>query len=319
MGRDHAVTAGPTPLTLIAGYLGAGKTTLVNQLLRQADGLRIAVLVNDFGDIDIDAELVVARDGPVISLAGGCVCCSFGSDLIGALVDLVGPSRRIDHIVVEASGVGLPAAIAHSVALLPELRFDGTVLVADAESVRTHAEDRYVGELVREQLCQADLLVLNNADLRDANALQDVRAWLATLAPGVPVLESVHAQLPPALVLGSHASTPNRDRARHEPSTDDASARFVSRAYRVHSGADARALARALAETPMGIVRAKGLVTTADGMRRALHVVGRRHALAPAPQAGPAASGRLVLIVLRERFDAAALDALLASHGAVPS
>ena len=95
-------------VTVIGGYLGAGKTTLVNHLLRAADGLRLAVLVNDFGALPIDRDLIVGSDGDTLEISGGCICCSYGSDLMEALLDL--PRRRpgIDRVLIETSGVALP-------------------------------------------------------------------------------------------------------------------------------------------------------------------------------------------------------------------
>ena len=107
-----------TPVTIIGGYLGAGKTTLVNHLLRNAQGRRLAILVNEFGELPIDADLIEARDDDIISLSGGCVCCSYGNDLIMAMMDMARMEPRPDHIVLEASGVALPAAIASSLSLL---------------------------------------------------------------------------------------------------------------------------------------------------------------------------------------------------------
>ena len=102
------------PVTVIGGYLGAGKTTLVNHLLRHAGGRRIAVLVNDFGALPIDADLIEARDGDLLAIAGGCVCCSYGSDLMDALAALLERSPRPDHLVIETSGVALPGSVARS-------------------------------------------------------------------------------------------------------------------------------------------------------------------------------------------------------------
>ena len=93
----QAGTTAPLPVTVIGGYLGAGKTTLVNHLLRQAGGRRLAVLVNDFGELPLDADLIEADDGEVLSLAGGCICCSFGNDLMAALMQLPARSPRPDR------------------------------------------------------------------------------------------------------------------------------------------------------------------------------------------------------------------------------
>ena len=105
------------PVTVIGGYLGAGKTTLVNHLLRHAQGLRIAVLVNEFGALPIDADLIETQDENIISIAGGCVCCSYGNDLILAMLDLAKLTPAPQHVLLEASGVAIPGAIASSVGL----------------------------------------------------------------------------------------------------------------------------------------------------------------------------------------------------------
>ena len=126
---------GAVPVTLIGGYLGAGKTTLVNNLLRHASGRRLAILVNEFGELPIDADLIEARDGNLISISGGCICCSFGSDLIAALIQLEKRSAVIDHLLIETSGVALPRSIVQSLSLLPGLVLDGVIILADGETI----------------------------------------------------------------------------------------------------------------------------------------------------------------------------------------
>ena len=133
------VVAEPIPVTVIGGYLGSGKTTLVNHLLRTAAGRRIAVLVNEFGALPIDADLIEARDDTMIKLSGGCVCCSYGSDMMAALMDIQQLRPAPDHVLLEASGVALPGAVAQSVELLSGCRLDSTVVLADAETVEERA------------------------------------------------------------------------------------------------------------------------------------------------------------------------------------
>ena len=103
------------PVSVIGGYLGAGKTTLVNHLLRNANGRKLAVLVNEFGELPIDADLIEADDGDMISIAGGCICCSYGSDLVGALMELPERMPNMDGMLIEASGVALPGVQSGSV------------------------------------------------------------------------------------------------------------------------------------------------------------------------------------------------------------
>ena len=149
--------------TIIGGYLGAGKTTLINNLLRDSGSLRLAVLVNDFGDINIDAELIASHDGETIQLASGCICCSLADGFMMALNQVSKRGNQIDHVVVEASGVSDPVKIGQYGAIL-RLELNGVIVLADAEQIREKAANKYVGDAVIRQLQGADLLVLNKVD-----------------------------------------------------------------------------------------------------------------------------------------------------------
>lgn len=191
------------PFTVIGGYLGAGKTTLLNQLLTNAAGLRIAVLVNDFGSVNIDAELVRDHDGDTISLANGCMCCSLVNGFAAAIGEIRRRAAEFDHMVIEASGVADPAKIAQY-GQMYELPLDGIVVVVDAEQVRLQATNKYVGDTVIRQFEQADLIVLNKIDLVSAQEQRSLRAWLAGLAPGAPLIETTGSKVPIEVLLGAH-------------------------------------------------------------------------------------------------------------------
>ena len=152
------------PLTLISGYLGTGKTTLINNLLRTTKK-RIALLVNDFGDINIDESLIEARTESVMSIAGGCVCCSYGNELIETLESMSSSDFLPDHIVLEASGIALPSKIIQTISLMDFLSFHGTVLLTDASRLRAQLNDLYISDTISLQIEQHDLLVLNKTDL----------------------------------------------------------------------------------------------------------------------------------------------------------
>lgn len=298
-----ANAAGPLPCVLIGGWLGAGKTTLVNQLLRQADGRRLAVLVNDFGELGIDADLITGAAGEVLELAGGCVCCSYGADLVGTLRRVAARTPRPDVLLIETSGVADPAAVARTLGLLPELALDATVVLADAPRLAALAADRYVGDTVRTQLVSADLLVLNKADGLDETS----RAALQPLLPKGRCIETVQAALPIDLVLGLQAElaappAPEAPRPLRAPAA--AEGRFVSRSALLPAPQDPPALARRLADCVPGVLRAKGLVTDADGQRWLLQVVGREARLAPAP-AGAHGPDRLAVIGVAGVYDGA--------------
>ena len=118
-----------TPVILVSGYLGAGKTTLINNLLREPDGKRLAVLVNEFGELAIDEDLIEAKNDNLISISGGCICCSFGDDLSGALSDLAKILPTPDYILIESSGVALPTQIIANVGLLDKF-FTGAIEIS---------------------------------------------------------------------------------------------------------------------------------------------------------------------------------------------
>jgi len=297
----------PIPVTLIGGYLGAGKTTLVNHLLRERGERRIAVLVNDFGELPIDDALIESRDGPLLRLAGGCVCCSFGSDLMAALQQMLALQPAPQHILIETSGVALPAAVARMLSLLPGLQLDALLVLADAETLRERAADRYVGELVRRQLQQADLLLLNKTDLVSEAELNSLCDWLSDSTPQARLLCCRQARLAPELLLGI-GPIPNSPRQRVV--MPDASTLFDSLSLEFDHAVDLAALAAMLSAPPLRLLRAKGLMRDRDGQARSLQLVGARTALAPSGHANPQ-RGRLVCIALRGELQADRLRAAL--------
>jgi G3E family GTPase len=297
------------PTVLIGGYLGAGKTTLVNHLLRNAQGLRIAVLVNDFGSIGIDAELISSAapggDADVLSLAGGCLCCSFGNDLYGTLKRLLSREPAPQCVLIELSGVALPAAVRANAALLPEVDIQGTLVLVDAEQIPRQLVDRYVGATVQAQLREADWVLVNKADLVDAAAVPALVDRLSELARGARVMVAAAGELPAELVLGwrseANAALPAFVPRRMRPQPDHARAVFASRSATLADGLDLPELMRALADPASGVLRAKGLARDADGQCTLLQLSGARWQLAPTPFEGP---GRLVIFGLRQVLEA---------------
>ena len=251
------------PFTVIGGYLGAGKTTLLNHLLTNTAGLRLAVLVNDFGSVNIDADLIRSHEGDTINLANGCMCCS----LVGGFATAIGEIRKragdFDHLVIEASGVADPAKIAQY-GQMYELPLDGIIVVADAEQVRTQATNKYVGDTVIRQFEQANLIVLNKIDLVSAEERASLRTWLAELAPGTPLLETVDAKVPSDVLLGAHPLRAlDRSRADRSPPTDHA------QTYQTWTLERAAPLSRQVIERFAaglgdGVYRAKGFVCLQD-------------------------------------------------------
>ena len=255
------------PFTVIGGFLGAGKTTLLNRLLAGGTGRRFAVLVNDFGALDIDGALIAAHGGDTISLANGCLCCTIGDSLVTTLLALLERPERFDHIVVEASGVADPGRIADIAVIEPRLMRDGVVVVVDAAEVRTRAADRRVGDTVTRQLAAADLLLLNKIDL--AEDVASLRTWLSTRS-AAPILEAVNADVPLDLLFGL-----DRLGTTGEGATAGA---FRSASYAWPDPVDRAMLLSMLRDASPDVLRAKGIVRFADSAdrRSILHMVGRR-------------------------------------------
>jgi G3E family GTPase len=173
------------PLTVIGGFLGAGKTTMVNHLLATATR-RFGVMVNDFGAINIDASLIAARDGDTVALTNGCVCCGTGSDLGAGLARLV--ARDVEHVIVEASGVSDPWRVAQLALVEPGFGLEPIVVVADAGALVRQLDDRWVADTVRGQLLAAELVVLNKAEHGAAEARDAIRA----IRPEARLIETRH-------------------------------------------------------------------------------------------------------------------------------
>jgi len=324
----------PIPVTVIGGYLGAGKTTLLNHLLADAGGLRIAVLMNDFGSLNIDAALVRAHAGDTIELANGCLCCSLVSGFAEVLSQVKARAGEFDHVVIEASGVAEPLRVAEQAQGFG-FPIDARLVVVDAERIERQAADKYVGDVVRRQLRQADLLLLNKLDLIDGDQRLALHRLLEALAPGVPRLETVRGQVPLALLLGHSLNTslvdgqgaaladtlasPLSDALPGSGADPDAAAhqhgdRFQTWTLRSDRPLSRAALERFAAGLPAGIHRAKGFVVlTEDPARPHLfQLVGNRWSLEPAPPgAAPAGDTALVLIGHRGAACGDALQKLL--------
>ncbi|MEW6254900.1 MAG: CobW family GTP-binding protein [Pseudomonadota bacterium] len=276
------------PLTVIGGFLGAGKTTLVNHLLAAGER-RYAVLVNDFGAINVDAGLIASHDGQTLRLTNGCICCSLGEGFLTTLARVLAEPEGFDHILIEASGVGDPSAIADIALVEPDLVLSAILVVVDAESIASQLRDPRIGGTVLRQVQAADLLILNKCDRLDAAGRAQARAALEALAPRCPVLEAVEARIPADIVTPGLAPARSRFRAaspaRHE-------ARFGRILYERSGAFDPDGLRAALNRTPASLLRLKGWVRLGPyATPHLLQMVGRRWTLTPAPETAPPGDG----------------------------
>ena len=314
------------PYTVIGGFLGAGKTTLLNHLLRNNPGLRLAILVNDFGDINIDADLIAAHDGETLNLANGCICCSLVNGFMSALAKLQDHAAEIDHIIIEASGISDPERVGQVGAMLA-LSLDGVIVLADAEQLRTLATNVYLGDLIMRQLQGADLLVLNKTDLLTSAELAEVKTWLQDVVPDVPVIAAAYGQVPIDLLLGIHdeglhveaLETPgdagiavgSNHAHHHEDSTaEDHASIYASWSFTASEPMTTEALEAFVDDLPAGILRAKGILYLSDepSRRHLFHLVGARWSVTPGePWRQEPPESRMVLIGLPGSIDEQAL------------
>jgi cobalamin biosynthesis protein CobW len=299
------------PTTIVTGFLGAGKTSLVRHLLAAAPGHRLAIIVNEFGELGIDRELLLGcgdencRDDDIVELANGCLCCTVADDFLPTLERLIERPEPPDHIVVETSGLALPKPLVQAFAW-PEIRtrmtVDGVVTVIDAAAAaggrfaadpeavaRQRAADPSVDhdnpleEVFGDQLACADLVILNKTDLVEADRLAALRHDLeARLRPGVKLVAAVDGQVPPAVALGLAAAA--EDDLAGRPSCHDLEAGhdhddFASFVVNRGPVADAAAFARRLAALirDHDVLRVKGFLDLPGRDRRqVLQAVGDR-------------------------------------------
>ena len=273
-----------TPLTIIGGYLGAGKTTLINALLAGDHGQRLAVIVNDFGSINIDAALIENADGETISLANGCICCRIADDLATTLIGLASPDRqqydnRIDHILIETSGVAEPEKVAAYASALPAFQLSNIVVLVDVETFRARAKDKFVGSLVQRQVKAADLLILTKGDMLDEKIRAERQAEIVDGVKAV-IMEGEEARSATERLLGlsARASIASSDRHTHEGDVP-----FGEHSFTSDTPVDVETLKRHFQGRPAGLHRAKGILhISADRDRRyVLQFAGDRLSVEP--------------------------------------
>lgn len=189
------------PVTIITGFLGSGKTTLLNHILTNQQGLKTAVLVNEFGEIGIDNELVVSTDENMVELNNGCICCTINSDLVDAVYKVMERQENIDYLVVETTGLAdpLPVALTFLGTELRDLtRLDSIVTMVDAAN---YSMDLFNSEAAFSQIAYGDVIVLNKADLVDEADLDALELKVKDIKEGARILRTTKSQVPLPLIL----------------------------------------------------------------------------------------------------------------------
>src|SRR6516162_350170 len=189
------------PVTVITGFLGSGKTTLVKHILSNQQGLRTAVIVNEFGDSGIDSELIVAADDGMVELENGCICCSINSNFVDAIFRILNRDRKLDYLVVETTGLADPLPVVLTFLrseLRTSMRVDSIVTVADAASF---CLELFESKAARNQLVYGDVILLNKCDLVDAERLHALEGTIRAVKSGARIVRTVQSQVSLPLVL----------------------------------------------------------------------------------------------------------------------
>ena len=278
------------PVTLLGGYLGAGKTTVINEMLARADR-PIAVMVNDVGDINIDAKLIARQDGDTLDLSGGCVCCSLKNGFLEAFEQLRERPVPPELVVVELSGIANPSSAA-GLSSTPGFSLDSVVVLVDLDQfLESEDESSVVADAVRAQIRSAHVLLLTKRDLVDETRVEQVRARLTELAPGVPVLlaDSAHSI---AGLVGLGVRRPVLQVGQGASLFDQ----FQTDIVPIEGAIRRDALDALLDDLPDNTVRAKGIVQVETGELLLVQIVGNRRSVEPLPMAETTEPTELVVI-----------------------
>lgn len=191
----------PIPVTVLTGFLGAGKTTLLNHILTQEHGYKIAIIINEFGEMSVDNRLLINADEEVVDLNNGCLCCRVRGDLIKGLKNLFNHHKKFDYVLVETTGLADPSPVAHTF-FLPDLadkvRLDGIVTVVDARHVEKELEQ---APETRQQIGFADVILLNKKDLVSEADLERIEHHIHHMNRLARIHRTEHAQIDPAKIL----------------------------------------------------------------------------------------------------------------------
>lgn len=318
------------PVTIITGFLGAGKTTLLNRILHADHGLKIGVLVNDFGAVNIDTVLISrVDDSDAISLSNGCICCTIRDDLRLAVVGLLERPDAPDYLIIETSGVSDPLDVALTLRAVQGVAIDTILTVIDAEQFLTVPRENAV--LAMNQVGVADIVVLNKVDLVDAAGLTAVRKRVRDIIKTARIFETSHGDVPLPVMLNVGSFDPERFTTRpsmdihthgagehHHHHDHDHSTVFETWTWRSTEPVSMTELQRVVERLPDTIYRAKGFFYLIESptIRATLQVVGRRATLTPEGQVWGDAQPSSVCVVigaaggvhpadLQARFDSA--------------
>lgn len=268
------------PVTIITGFLGSGKTTLLNHILSNRHDLKVAVLVNEFGDINIDSQLLVSVEEDMVELSNGCICCTINDGLIDAVYRVLLREHHVDYLVIETTGVADPLPIILTflgTELKDFTRLDSIITLVDSE---TFTEEHFESEAAFKQIAYGDVTILNKTDLVPEEKLQVLEEYIRDVKQGARILHSRYGQVPLPLILDLSLTNPeayqefiNEDdrhhRHHHHHSHHLENDGFVSISYQSDRPFDVHKFETFLQEQlPQNVFRAKGILWFSDSELR---------------------------------------------------
>ncbi len=319
------------PVTILTGFLGAGKTTLLNRILHGDHGLRVGVIVNEFGEVGIDGELVLQSQDELIELSSGCICCTVRTDLLEAVGRIVSRRPRVEYLLIETTGLADPAPIAQTFmghGVVDICRLDSIVTVVDAYNFENHLA---ADPVTQAQLAFGDLILLNKGDLVPPEWLPEIEGRIRQFNDDARIIRSRASEVDLGLLLGVGAFDPDRllqtevhmcedpdcdhdhdhDHHHHHGHADHL-AGISSVSFRSDRPFDAERLNEYLCRLPVNIFRGKGILYVAQIPQHQviMHQVGDRHDFSPGPDWPGAERESRIVFIGRDLDRAAILSSL---------
>ncbi|HTO79313.1 MAG TPA: GTP-binding protein [Methylocystis sp.] len=292
------------PVTIITGFLGSGKTTLLNHILAKQQGIKIAIMVNEIGDIGIDGELVVSAGDDMLELSNGCICCSINNDLVDAIFRVLRGEKQVDYLIIETTGLADPLPVVLTFLrseFRDQVRVDSVVTVADAENFGL---ELFQGVAAQNQLRFTDFVLLNKCDLVEAERLSDIETKIRRINDRARIARTTRCEISLPLILSVGIFQSDMYYSDPEACDSDASCGhhhlpsdgFDSVSFESEQPFEAEKFQEFLEQLPDSVYRAKGVLWINENDKRYIfHLVGKRFTLDESEGSG-SRKNRMVLI-----------------------